>query len=224
MVERKYQKRFSDSKKSEIISSNYYPHTSQSYIQDDSIQLTVFTVQPFGVSSQTNGSLEFMINRNTLQDDNRGVNERVIMKGPSTVKFRVLLSSKSSSNSIRPKISQRFENPLTPFFLNEKFHRPGLERERLIPPFEAAFLTSFSALSGDFPHNIHLLTMKAVKYGVQSISNHPFKIIFRFQHLYERMQDATHSKIERIYLDKLFTDYSFDSPQLYSLTLNHEGF
>ena len=225
IIEREYKKKFSDKKRSEIISSNYYPHVSQSYIKDDSIQLTVFSKQAFGVSSLFNGSIEFMINRNTLQDDNRGVNERVKNDEISIAKFRILISSPSASNSIRPKISQRFENPFTPFFFKGKYSKLGLKKEKLIPSFEQFFTTTFSTLSGDFPHNVHLLSMKAMKQQPKflSISGHAFKIIFRFQHLYEKMQDSTHSKIERIYIDKLFPDYIFTDSHLQSLTLNHDS-
>eukprot|EP01080_Neovahlkampfia_damariscottae_P000310 gene310-6724_t len=224
MIERIYQKKFNDSKRSNIISSNYYPHVSQSYIRDDSIQLTAFSKQAFGVSSLFNGSIEFMINRNTLKDDNRGVNERVKMTESSIAKFRILISSPSSSNSIRPKISQRFENPFTPFFFYGKYSQNGIKKEKLIPSFEKFYTTTFSTLSGDFPHNIHLLSMKAMKQESKylSISGHAFKIIFRFQHLYEKMQDSTHSKIERIYIDKLFPDYVFSDSHLQSLTLNYD--
>ena len=67
--------------------------------------------------------------------------------------------------------------------------------------------------------------MKAMKQQPKflSISGHAFKIIFRFQHLYEKMQDSTHSKIERIYIDKLFPDYIFTDSHLQSLTLNHDS-
>ncbi|XP_063997381.1 lysosomal alpha-mannosidase, partial [Pogoniulus pusillus] len=59
----------------EPVAGNYYPVATHIYIKDSRLQLTVLTDRSQGGSSLSDGSLELMVHRRLLHDDNRGVAE-----------------------------------------------------------------------------------------------------------------------------------------------------
>ncbi|XP_006898920.1 PREDICTED: lysosomal alpha-mannosidase-like [Elephantulus edwardii] len=60
------------------VAGNYYPVNSRIYITDGKIQLTVLTDCTQGGSSLKDGSLELMVHRRLLFDDQNGVNEPLL--------------------------------------------------------------------------------------------------------------------------------------------------
>ena len=68
---------------SENISGNYYPVNSRIFIRDNEakIQLTFLTDRSQGGSSIKDGSLEIMVHRRLLHDDQLGVSEPLNEKG-----------------------------------------------------------------------------------------------------------------------------------------------
>ena len=60
------------------VEANYYPATSAIFIEDDRFRLSLLLSQPCGVSSQTEGSLELMLDRRLQYDDNRGLGEGIL--------------------------------------------------------------------------------------------------------------------------------------------------
>jgi alpha-mannosidase II len=71
--------------------ANYYPATSAFYIEDEKSRVSIIMYQPFGVSSQKEGSLELMLDRRLLYDDNRGLGEGVIDNKPVFSRFFLLV-------------------------------------------------------------------------------------------------------------------------------------
>ncbi|CAF5057608.1 unnamed protein product, partial [Rotaria magnacalcarata] len=53
----------------------YYPINSRIWIKDQNRQLTVLTDRSEGGGSISNGSMEIMLHRRTLNDDSLGVGE-----------------------------------------------------------------------------------------------------------------------------------------------------
>ncbi|NXO86702.1 MA2B1 mannosidase, partial [Sitta europaea] len=60
---------------SEPVAGNYYPVNTRIFIKDQKVQLTVLTDRSQGGSSILDGSLELMVHRRLLHDDNRGLAE-----------------------------------------------------------------------------------------------------------------------------------------------------
>jgi len=60
------------------IEANYYPATAAVFIEDDEYRLSLLLSQPSGVSSQTEGSVEVMLDRRLQYDDSRGLGEGVL--------------------------------------------------------------------------------------------------------------------------------------------------
>ncbi|KAK1342618.1 hypothetical protein QTO34_015384 [Cnephaeus nilssonii] len=62
----------------EPVAGNYYPVNSRIYITDGNMQLTVLTDRSQGGSSLSDGSIELMVHRRLLRDDDRGVGEPLL--------------------------------------------------------------------------------------------------------------------------------------------------
>ena len=83
--------------------ANYYPATSALYIEDRQMRLSVIMSQPFGTSSQLDGSLEVMLDRRLQYDDNRGLGEGIMDNRPVFSRF-LLLIEKSSTPTREPSL------------------------------------------------------------------------------------------------------------------------
>lgn len=59
------------------IEGNYYPITSGAFIQDEEHRLTLLTTHAQGAASHKLGNLEVMLDRRTIRDDNRGLDEGI---------------------------------------------------------------------------------------------------------------------------------------------------
>jgi len=84
------------------IEANYYPATAAVFIEDDQLRLSLLLSQPSGVSSQTEGSLEVMLDRRLQYDDNRGLSEGILDNKRVFFRHYLLLESivhKSSRTS-----------------------------------------------------------------------------------------------------------------------------
>jgi alpha-mannosidase II len=71
--------------------ANYYPATSVVFVEDDRSRVSLIMSQPFGVSSQLDGSLEVMLDRRLQYDDNRGMGEGVVDNRPVFSRFYLLV-------------------------------------------------------------------------------------------------------------------------------------
>lgn len=60
------------------IEGNYYPITTQAYIEDSDMRATLVTNHAQGAASWMPGQLEVMLDRRTLYDDSRGMGEGVV--------------------------------------------------------------------------------------------------------------------------------------------------
>nr|XP_058146193.1 lysosomal alpha-mannosidase-like [Dasypus novemcinctus] len=138
-----------------IVAGNYYPVNTRIYITDGKVQLTVLTDRSQGGSSLRDGSLELMVHRRGITDDDRGVNETLeeagaYGQGPGLwVRGRhLVLLDKAEAAAAG--------------------HRLQAEREVLAPQVVLAAdreapsshpRSDFSALRRELPPSVHLLTL-----------------------------------------------------------------
>ncbi|XP_039626448.1 lysosomal alpha-mannosidase [Polypterus senegalus] len=190
-------------KQTEPIAGNYYPVNSRIYIKDKKTQLTVLTDRSQGGSSIADGSLELMLHRRLLVDDNRGVGEPLSEPGEFNdglvVRGRqlIFLSSPEDASAL---------------------HRPWAQQEYLQPqillyPLPSSKLgkLEFSAVQSELPLNVHLLTL------AQWDAN---TVLLRLEHQFEKMESANYSQPATVDLQHLFSWFQIESLDELSLSAN----
>lgn len=171
---REFQKRVRSSRPTwnltehEPIAGNYYPVNAAIYIEDDRKSLGIVTDRSQGGSSLADGCVELMVQRRTLRDDWRGVDEPlnetdggvtpyppfgdrtrygegIVIRG----KHRVLIGTGNAGAGItRMEMDKAFSEPLV--FVGSAKHGVDV-------PFRT---TSFSLIKAALPVNVMLITYK----------------------------------------------------------------
>nr|XP_056703983.1 lysosomal alpha-mannosidase [Euleptes europaea] len=194
----------------EPVAGNYYPVNSRIYIKDQKVQLTVLTDRSQGGSSTADGSLELMVHRRLLYDDNRGVGEPLLEPGiyhdGLVVRGRHLIlldTAESSAEQHRLLAQQEFMAP-------QLVLAPGGG-----PPYQLGqrSLKQFSALRQALPANIHLLTL--AQWG-------PDSVLIRLEHQFERGESINGSLPVTINLMNLFSSFNIITIQEMNLAANQK--
>ncbi|XP_060554987.1 alpha-mannosidase 2-like [Ruditapes philippinarum] len=83
------------------IETNYYPVTTMVVLEDSVKRLTLHTKQSHGVASLHQGSVEVMLDRKVMSDDNRGLGEGVFDNRPTISNFILHFERKSSAIPVK---------------------------------------------------------------------------------------------------------------------------
>ncbi|KAL6029892.1 hypothetical protein STEG23_036788 [Scotinomys teguina] len=159
----------------EPVAGNYYPVNTRIYISDGHMQLTVVTDRSQGGSSLKDGSLELMVHRRLLEDDERGLAEPLMELGTGkTVRGRhlVLLSSVSDAAE-RHRLLAEKEVLAPQVVLAQGDSRPYYSQ--VSPRMQ------FSGLRQDLPPQVHLLTL--ARWG-------PKRLLLRLEHQFAVTEDS----------------------------------
>ncbi|BFZ17491.1 hypothetical protein BsWGS_20530 [Bradybaena similaris] len=177
------------------ISGNYYPVTSKIFIQDDAAkkQLTILPDRPQGGSSLSSGSVELLVHRRSINDDDLGLAEPLLDNGVDgkgiifTGKHYVCLESIDKSATLVKHLALQIHLAPVPMFahLND-------DRYTKLAPKEHNFL--HSAL----PDNVHILTLDRIS------ENESDFFIIRLEHLFEEKEDPLRSMPVDVSLEDLF--------------------
>ncbi|KAI2494329.1 Alpha mannosidase [Fragilaria crotonensis] len=208
---REFQKRVRSSRPSwnltehEPIAGNYYPVNAALYIEDETKSLGVVTDRSQGGSSLTDGCAEFMVQRRTLRDDQRGVaeplnetdgdvrpyppygdatryGEGVVISG----KHRIVIGKGNAGASItRSLMDQAFSEPLV--FV-------GSAEQGTDVPFLA---DSFALIKTPLPENVMLITFKYLPHEPK------VSYLVRLGHQYAADEDPELSKQVSVDLEAL---------------------
>jgi len=100
------------------VEGNYYPATSAAFVEDDRLRLSLLFSQPSGVTSQTEGSLEVMLDRRLQYDDNRGLGEGILDNRRVFFRHYLLLESAVQQSSQTGRIM-----PMPTLFAHALIHR-----------------------------------------------------------------------------------------------------
>ncbi|XP_051897842.1 lysosomal alpha-mannosidase [Pristis pectinata] len=194
----------------EPVAGNYYPVNSRIYMKDGKIQLTVLTDRSQGGSSIADGSLELMVHRRLLQDDQRGVGEPLSEPGFDGKglmvrgKHFVFLDTVEDSPELqRLKAEAEYMAPLAVMGVGSE--APYNEHQ--------APIKEFSALKEELPHNVHLLTL--AQWDSESI-------ILRLEHQFEQSESKVYSKPQTVNLAHLFSAFEITSVEEMSLGFNQQ--
>uniref|UniRef100_A0A7S1KQR5 Alpha-mannosidase n=1 Tax=Percolomonas cosmopolitus TaxID=63605 RepID=A0A7S1KQR5_9EUKA len=213
LVERRRQPRFDDLWHPNVLSGNFYPMTTQAVIRDEDTQLTIFSNQAVGASSQAHGHLEVMLNRRTITDDHRGLNTPLNVTTPSISTFRISIMSVDAADSLRSQQSLFFEHPMVTFYhanLVDVVPRPSFHIQDYFKLF-----STYGVQMNPLPENVHLLTMR-------NTHAENGTAILRLHHIFEPHQDLVHSKPVTLFLQQVFDKYKFTDLYETSLTTIHD--
>ncbi|XP_052655960.1 lysosomal alpha-mannosidase isoform X1 [Harpia harpyja] len=189
----------------EPVAGNYYPVNSRIFIKDKKFQLTVLTDRSQGGSSIFDGSLELMVHRRLLYDDNRGVGEPLVELGANkqglVVRGRhlVLLDTVESAADRHRLLAQ--ELFMAPYAVLAPGGGPSYRRGH-------PSLQQFSALRQELPPNVHLLTLAPWDAGT---------LLLRLEHQFERGESANSSQPTTVDLLNLFSAFTITSVEEMSL-------
>ncbi|NXV88663.1 MA2B1 mannosidase, partial [Calonectris borealis] len=189
----------------EPVAGNYYPVNSRIFIKDKKFQLTVLTDRSQGGSSIFDGSLELMVHRRLLYDDNRGVGEPLVELGANkqglVVRGRhlVLLDTVESAADRHRLLAQ--ELFMAPYAVLAPGGGPSYRRGQ-------PRVRQFSGLRRELPPNVHLLTLTPWDAGA---------LLLRLEHQFERGESANGSQPVTVDLLNLFSAFTIVSVQEMSL-------
>ena len=180
----------------EPVSGNYFPINSRIFIRDETSevnarQLTLVTDRSHGGTSSIDGSVEIMLHRRILHDDNLGVHEPLNETGVNgnglvvLGSFHLVLNSTKNSAKIHRELSHKINTQPLLLFTTEDFS--GLQDDY------------FSFLNAPLPENIHLLTLMPDFYSGTNNS-----LLIRLEHFYELNDDVILSQPSTINFQNLF--------------------
>ncbi|XP_070595631.1 lysosomal alpha-mannosidase isoform X1 [Erythrolamprus reginae] len=204
ILERRRDYRFTwNLSQTEPAAGNYYPVNTRIFIKDQKTQLTVLTDRSQGGSSLTDGSLELMVHRRLLHDDNRGVQEPLLEPGEYhngiVVRGRHLLfldTTESSAEQHRLWAQQEYMAP-----------------QVVLTPDSHDIVKEFSALRYALPLNVHLLTLAQWE---------PDAVLIRLEHQFEYGEAVNGSLPVAINLLNLFSSFNIISVQEMNLSANQK--
>ncbi|XP_013367688.1 PREDICTED: lysosomal alpha-mannosidase isoform X1 [Chinchilla lanigera] len=196
-----------DLNQTEPVAGNYYPVSSRIYITDGKMQLTVLTDRSQGGSSLRDGSLELMVHRRLLKDDNRGVGEALLESGSGVwVRGRhlVLLDTASEAAAGHRLLAEK--ELLAPQVVltlgrGRSYHRRAAPRKQ------------FSGLSRELPPSVHLLTL--ARWG-------PDALLLRLEHQFAQEEGSSRNLSSPVTLDMrdLFSTFTIVHLQETTLAAN----
>uniref|UniRef100_T1JDE6 Alpha-mannosidase n=1 Tax=Strigamia maritima TaxID=126957 RepID=T1JDE6_STRMM len=137
------------------IEGNYYPATTQIYIQDDNTRLSLLLSRAHGVTSWQKGWLEAMLDRRSLYDDSRGMGEGVIDNKRTRGRFWLLLEERAGK-------SESFSRPtLLANTLSNSLIYPA--HTLVVDPGNSPVLRNkVSLLNRPFPCDMHLVNLRVL--------------------------------------------------------------
>ncbi|PIO35130.1 hypothetical protein AB205_0152700, partial [Aquarana catesbeiana] len=192
----------------EPVAGNYYPVNSRIFIKDKNIQLTVLTDRSQGGSSIVDGSVELMVHRRLLHDDNRGVDEPLMelgQYGEGLVvrgKHLLVLDTPEASADVHRKLAlQQYLSPQ--IIISTGQGAPYRSHQRSI--------NQFSALRAPLPDNLHLLTFA---------QHEPNTILLRLEHPFQGHESGNHSQPITVNLKELFSSLSLSDFKETTLAAN----
>ena len=205
----------------EPVAGNYYPVNAAIYVEDSTAAFAVMVDRSQGGSSLVDGSIEIMVQRRTLADDSRGVDEPLnetcggmtpyppfgsrerIGDGVSIIgRHRVRVGKGGGGASIaRSEMDDMFVEPIILVASTAKSN-------------PAKFVTGmYPGLAGPLPQNIMLITFSKL-----DRSNATYLV--RLGHQYDANEDESMSRPQVIDLSILFAEKIITSVQEMSLTGN----
>ncbi|CAF3956659.1 unnamed protein product [Rotaria magnacalcarata] len=165
------------------------PTRIQFVMNRNRLEITLYRSE--GGGSIHDGSIEIMVHRRLLYDDNEGVGEPLnetafgtglVVRGKH---FLILEPPENSALIHRVGAQQLFMNPIATYALPQNSYAD----------YESLYRQTWSALSDSMPLNVHLLTFDQLG---------PKQFLIRIEHYFELNEDEIYSQSVQIDLQDLF--------------------
>ena len=212
----------------EPVAGNYYPVNAAIYIEDDSRKdaLAIATDRSVGGSSLTDGSIELMVHRRTLADDNRGVREpmnetqigitpyppygNVTRLGEGIVvrgMHKILIGENGGASLARSVMDSSFAE-LFVFVGSSNVSEDGAL------PF---LVSNFTGVGQSLPKNVMLITRKRLP---RRDSLFPLQFLIRLGHQYGPDEDSELSGVTHVDIQNCLPGYNISGIEEMTLSGN----
>jgi len=184
-----------------------------------------------GVASLSNGSIEYMINRNSLTDDGRGLGQPLNVSQPISTIVRFMVGSRTLSEDLRPRMAMKFEYTLDQLYVVTYANKSDDSSRSVVPNQEQwpqYYVSYQSALSASLPQSVMIASFQTREnITVFSNTTQPqatplqySKVVLRLHHLYSRKSNMLYSHKNSIFVSTLFEGSTVDMTET-TLSLMH---
>ena len=140
------------------IATNYYPVTTMAVLEDEAKRLTLHTGQPHGVASLEQGSLEVMLDRQLLYDDERGLGEGIYDNKLTMTKFIIQIEEKASNSH-----QEKFTYPSLASILHNDFLQQPVQK--MFTPINSDVMElKFHVVQKPIPCHVTIVSLKTLYY------------------------------------------------------------
>ncbi|KAI6170764.1 Glycoside hydrolase and Glycosyl hydrolases 38 domain containing protein [Aphelenchoides bicaudatus] len=152
------------------IQAHFYPLTTAGFIDSDGKRLTLLARQSLGAASLYPGTIESILDRRLMQDDNRGIGQGVSDNKHTESHFRLLIESRQKASKIDEQNRAGFLSALS----IQSSHSLNYPVVTLYGKFEVETNTptKWTALKRPFPCDLHLFALRTISeptaYGAKS--------------------------------------------------------
>ena len=139
------------------VEANYYPATSAVFVEDDRYRLSLLLSQPSGVTSQTEGGLEIMLDRRLQYDDNRGLGEGILDNKRVFFRHYLLLEACVQKSSRTSHIM-----PMPTLLAHTLIHRLRNQPVLMLSPLTSNIRPPLMLLNAGFSCDTVLVNLRAL--------------------------------------------------------------
>ena len=207
----------------EPIAGNYYPINAALYIEDNATaSMAVLVDRSLGGASLADGLIEIMVQRRTLADDARGVDEPLNETCGEMTAYPPYGTAERLGPGVVVRGTQRIQvgGPKTGASLaRAEMDAAFLEVPLFVVPSKNSNLFgkgSFTGLQTSLPDNVMLITF-------DRIAGKPDKFLIRFGHQYGAGESGLLSEPATLDLSRIFAGYKVTKIQEKSLTANQDA-
>lgn len=138
------------------IERNYYPVTTMAFIEDGKTRVTLHTGQAHGAASLERGWLEFMVDRQLLYDDERGLGEGISDNKLTMAKYMLTVEHYDTSS-----FEEKYTFPsMQANIINEFLNHPII---KMYTPINSDIIApSFVPMKAPLPCDIFIVGMKSL--------------------------------------------------------------
>jgi len=209
------------------LQANFYPVASMAYIQDKTSRLSLISGQPLGGTSAASGSLEIMLDRRLMQDDNRGLFQGVQDNMVTPHHFFLLVERQIARTTVEADSAASYPS-LLGHAARHSLLNPLFRLIFSLEHFEGHNLKdSFSPVEKDLPCDIHVINLRtSLSSPVKMTASDQSALVLHrqgFTAAYRPLGMTCSTNGGKISLDEMFPELFSTNVKQMSLSLMYDG-